>query len=225
MRLAHFSVKEYLESERILRGQACTYHMQEDTEHRFIAQSCLIYLLHYSESNAKTSSKQDLSTFTLLEYAATSWFSHSSLQGLDQVGHELRFLCSDESKNDWLSVHQPDQGWCEPLENDMEIVHEIGSALYYASFVGLKAVIKQLLTAGADVNEQGGWYGNSLQAGSIAGSEKVVQMLMDAGADVNAQGGHCGNALQAALVEGREKVALMLMDAGADMNAQEGAVG
>lgn len=52
--------------------------------------------------------------------------------------------------------------------------------------------------AGADVNAQGGQFGNALQAASYWSYRNVVQMLLDRGADVNAQGGECGNTLQAA---------------------------
>jgi ankyrin repeat domain-containing protein 50 len=62
------------------------------------------------------------------------------------------------------------------------------------------------MAAGADVNAQGGVYGNALQQASAGGHDKVVQMLMAAGADVNAQGGLYGNALQAASWGGHEKV-------------------
>ena len=46
-----------------------------------------------------------------------------------------------------------------------------------------------LLDKGAEVNAQGGGYGNALQAASSGGHETVVQMLLDKGAEVNAQGG------------------------------------
>jgi ankyrin repeat protein len=58
--------------------------------------------------------------------------------------------------------------------------------------------VQMLLDGGADVNAQGGEYGNALQAASAGGHEKAVRMLLDAGAEVNAQGGWCGNAVQAA---------------------------
>ena len=48
-------------------------------------------------------------------------------------------------------------------------------------------MVQILIDARADVNAQGGYYGNALQAASFEGHKKVVQMLMDAGADVNAQ--------------------------------------
>jgi len=40
-----------------------------------------------------------------------------------------------------------------------------------------------LVDAGADVNAQGGRYGNALQAALEGGHEKVAQVLMNAGAD------------------------------------------
>ncbi|SLM38718.1 ankyrin repeat domain containing protein [Lasallia pustulata] len=45
------------------------------------------------------------------------------------------------------------------------------------------------LYKGADVNAQGGEYGNALQAASERGHDQVVRMLLDKGADVNAQDG------------------------------------
>jgi ankyrin repeat protein len=55
-----------------------------------------------------------------------------------------------------------------------------------ASAEGHEKVVQMLLDAGADVNAQGGHYGNALQAASWGGHEEVVQMLLAAGADVNA---------------------------------------
>jgi ankyrin repeat protein len=43
-------------------------------------------------------------------------------------------------------------------------------------------VVEQLLYRGADVNAQGGEYGNALQAASIRGHEKVVELLLSKGA-------------------------------------------
>ncbi|EWY85855.1 hypothetical protein FOYG_12954 [Fusarium oxysporum NRRL 32931] len=61
-----------------------------------------------------------------------------------------------------------------------------------------------LLNKGADVNAQGGEYGNALQAASasLEGDLEVVQLLLDKGADVNAQRGFYVNALQAASRKG-----------------------
>ncbi|OQN95615.1 hypothetical protein B0A48_18692 [Cryoendolithus antarcticus] len=222
VRLAHFSVKEYLESSRILASDAKAFHLDPNKEHRFLTQSCLVYLVHYSSSSRKTSTKQDLAAFPLLAYAAKSWAYHASLQQCSGSTRELSLLTSEVMKREWLLVHSPDQLWKGSFETPEGT---IGTALYYASLLSIETAVQGLLSAGADINAQGGIYGNALQAASYGGYEKVVQMLMDAGADVNAQGGDFGNALQAASAGGDEKVVQMLMDAGADVNAQGGQYG
>lgn len=46
-----------------------------------------------------------------------------------------------------------------------------------------------LIKEGADVNAQGGRYGNALQAAAKSKHEEIVEVLTTAGADVNTQGG------------------------------------
>ncbi|KAF2178433.1 ankyrin, partial [Zopfia rhizophila CBS 207.26] len=79
---------------------------------------------------------------------------------------------------------------------------------------------KLLLDKGADVNAQGGSYGNALHAASERDHEQIVKLLLDKGADVNAQGGTYGNALHAALERGHEQIVKLLLDKGAAVNVQ-----
>lgn len=72
LRLAHFSVKDYLVSKAIQNGGAKFYSLHDDREHRFISQNRLTYLLRYSSSQEKTSTIEDLEIFPLLRYAAHS---------------------------------------------------------------------------------------------------------------------------------------------------------
>ncbi|CAN9191527.1 unnamed protein product [Alternaria alternata] len=97
--------------------------------------------------------------------------------------------------------------------------------LYVAAEKGASVLSRMLLDKGADVNAQGGHYGNALQAASAGGHEAMVMLLLDKGADVNAQGGHYGNALQAASAGGHEAMVMLLLDKGADVNAQGGHYG
>ncbi|KAI1595475.1 ankyrin repeat domain containing protein [Pyrenophora tritici-repentis] len=97
--------------------------------------------------------------------------------------------------------------------------------LSMAAVQGHCETVNVLLDNEADLNAQGGHYGNALQAASYGGHEAVVKMLLNKGADVNAQGGEYGNALQAASARGHEAVVKMLLDKGADVNAQGGEYG
>ena len=86
-------------------------------------------------------------------------------------------------------------------------------------------VVRQLLDKGADVNAQGGKYGNALHAAASWGRLEVVQLFLAKGANVNAQGGEYGNALQAAALWGKLGVVQLLLDKGANVNAQGGEYG
>ena len=87
--------------------------------------------------------------------------------------------------------------------------------LYVAAEKGASVLTRTLLEGGADVNAQGGYYGNALQVASAQGHREVAMLLLDKGADPNAQGGLYGNALQAASVDGHKEVAMLLLDKGA----------
>ena len=76
---------------------------------------------------------------------------------------------------------------------------------------------------GADVNAQGGEYGNALQAASDGGHEAIEKLLIEKGADVSAQGGYYGYALHAASLRGHEAIAKLLIEKGADVNALQAA--
>ncbi|OQD59911.1 hypothetical protein PENPOL_c019G03493 [Penicillium polonicum] len=98
-------------------------------------------------------------------------------------------------------------------------------ALQAASLQGHQRVVVILLGAGADVNAQGGHYGNALQAAAYRGNTEIVQLLLEAHADVNAQDGHYGNALQTAAFGGNTETVQLLLEAHADINAQGGYCG
>ncbi|KAJ6587483.1 ankyrin repeat-containing domain protein [Mycena vulgaris] len=112
------------------------------------------------------------------------------------------------------------------LLNQAKIATEAkDQALYAASYRGHGQTVQLLTDNGADVNAQGGYFGNALQAASSSGNELVVQLLIDKGADVNTQGGHYGNALQAASLNEHQLVVQLLLDNDADVNVQGGYFG
>jgi hypothetical protein len=49
---------------------------------------------------------------------------------------------------------------------------------------GKKRLMQMFLDGGADVNAQGGEFGNALQAASLGGYENIEQLLLTKGADV-----------------------------------------
>jgi ankyrin repeat protein len=220
VRLAHFSVKEYLQSNRITASKARDYHLDPGREHRFLTHSCLAYLIYYSDSPQKLSSEQDLERFPLLHYAAKRWWNHASEQTYENTIREVRFLTNDTFRHDSLRVSRPDTSWQYPFNQRYTGTSE-GPALPFACYSNLYQVVQGLIAAGEDIEAQHDWLGAALHVAAHAGGEAIVRLLVDAGANVNLQGCRfCRTALQAAAINGHEAVVCLLLSAGADVNLQ-----
>ncbi|KAI7479392.1 hypothetical protein KC357_g4217 [Hortaea werneckii] len=226
VRLAHFSVKEYLESERILDGTAKDFRLDAASEHRFLAQSCMTYLIHYSNDTTKSldlegqdamrlSALKDERAYPLLYYSAKSWYCHSSLQSDGNSEREIRIVSTDGLRYCWRRHDRALQQ--EPVRNDAK---QSGSAIYFASLVGLHKVVELLLARGADCNALGGRFNTALQAASSKDYRDLVELLLDRGADVGILGGFYGSALQAAASRGSVELVERLLAAGADVNTE-----
>ncbi|KAF3010908.1 hypothetical protein E8E13_009917 [Curvularia kusanoi] len=97
--------------------------------------------------------------------------------------------------------------------------------LYYACLNGDVDTAQMLIDMHANIDAQGGYYGNALQAASYGDHKRVVKMLLEKNVNVNAQGGQYGSALYAASYMGREQTVKMLLNQDAKVNAQGGYYG
>jgi ankyrin repeat protein len=113
---------------------------------------------------------------------------------------------------------------CRLFTGDKSTVNHSDSigmdVLKWESLRGHYETVQILLENGADVNTQGGFYGNALYAASRGGHVEVVKILLERGADVNAQGGEYGNALQAASQRGHLGIVQVLLEKGAIKNVK-----
>ncbi|KAF4954352.1 hypothetical protein FSARC_12149 [Fusarium sarcochroum] len=182
--------------------------------------------------------------FELAEYAARYWPAHFEDCNHDPLANNqvLRLFKSKQGFfENWVTIWNVD----DKAQN-----REIPAPLYYASFLGLHSTVSGLLddanrsaisssgenriTAhlmqekNADVNAQGGMYGNALQAASALGHEHIVKLLLQKGANINAIAAEVGpyrTALQAASAEGHETIVDLLLREGANVNAKAGSPG
>ncbi|KAI1577402.1 vegetative incompatibility protein HET-E-1 [Pyrenophora tritici-repentis] len=207
--LAHYSVQEYLVSDRIRQGSAKQYSMQEAECQIALTRSSLEYLIQLQQPL----SRETLKAFALAKYTAEFWSSHLRKTGdkIEQTSQLTMALMAREEPAylNWIRLHDPDRTWEGPnLERSLD---RVPMPLYYATMLGFSTITRLLLDAGAEVNAQGGRFGNALQAASYGGYEQVVKALLDNGADVNAQGGDYNNALQAASYFGESAVLKLLV--------------
>jgi hypothetical protein len=211
--LAHYSVQEYLVSDRIRQGSAKQYSMQEAAYQSAITRGSLKYLMQLQQPLEE----ETLQMSALARYSAEFWSSHLRKTG-DEEDKASQLAASLMAKEEpaylnWIRLHDPESTW--EKTNLKRSFNSISMPLYYAALLGFSTVIRLLLDAGAEVNAQGGEYGNALQAASLEGYEQIVKTLLNAGAEVNTQGGEYGNALQTASAGGYEQIVKMLLNAGA----------
>jgi hypothetical protein len=174
IKLAHFSVREYLLSDRIRGSSASGFGVTSVKAGQFISKSCLIYILHYDKSDSRTTSFDDLEGFPLLRYACEFWYIHAksipveSRKPVDLVASKL--CLSDTALVAWLQVHLPDRLDYKPFSSR----GRIGLPVYYASCVGLETVVRLLLDHNADVDAKNEDGQTALYAAAKEGHEAVM---------------------------------------------------
>ncbi|MCJ1429570.1 hypothetical protein MMC29_007485 [Sticta canariensis] len=248
VQIAHFSIQEYLESERIRHKNAKIFSLDSFTAHAEIAQICLVYLLEHVFSNSELD-RNVLQEYPLARFAAEHWNRHyqnaiKPASKLDEL--ILRLFQRQDTFLNWVRLYDLDlpapylAALGSKLNFNIRSAASIAAPVYYASLLGLDRVLNEIVrTAQVEdmitpsltskisglVNAQGGWYSNALQAASLGGHKKIIRLLLDNGADVNTAGGTYGNALQAASYGGHQQIAHLLLERGADVDAQGGKYG
>ncbi|CAG8899473.1 unnamed protein product [Penicillium egyptiacum] len=225
--IAHFSVQEYLLSDRIERQKAAVFALKSGPAHTEIAQICLAYLLQPRFSSGEVN-EETILEFPLTHFAAQNWYHHytNSQDGKCDVENLVLKLFRNHRGcfSTWIRLHDVERPWLK-LPEFQRPIDDIPSPLHYASLLGFARISNEMIDIGFDVNGQGGRHANTLQAASSGGHTQVVQILLERGADVNAQGGYYGNALQASSYGGYENVVQILLAHGANVNAQGGSFG
>ena len=180
-------MSQYIQSHEVTHIR--DFSFDEEVSHSVISQICLAYLLQF-----KTSEPLDINVeifFPLANYAARHWISHTHSSGKNRsqspVGFALMMkLLTDENATflNWVRLCNIDDFKSQELQRQR---HEIAKPLYYASLAGLTEASHNLAEMGADINAQGGSYGNALQAAVYGSNEAIAKMLIEKGANVNAQ--------------------------------------
>ena len=216
VRFAHFSVKEYLLSARILDGNAKVFHLDTQSSHQQIGLSCLSVLL---QNDGILEGQHP----PLVQYAAEYWFEHlerfrscSNSTATFKTLLERLFVNSPNAFQNWLLVYDVNIRRGHDSPTMAQRLNSPPNPLYYAALLGLEDAVRQLLTSGADINAKGGRYGTALIAAASQGNLVMVQFLLDNDANVDAEGGYTFfTALQASSYFGYKSIAELLLDRGA----------
>ncbi|KAI5463253.1 hypothetical protein BGZ63DRAFT_352374 [Mariannaea sp. PMI_226] len=221
LRIAHYSVQEYLESERISQCGAANFTVKRSKAHAEIASICLTYLLE----PALLSPDADLSDYPFIRYASATWDEHYSRgdKALYHVESQVLRLFQDTAGSFDL--------WARSRDQLSPHIGEMATRLYYASLLGLESVLSEIirgmtpLELSSALVIRAGLHGTALHAALIHRHERIARLLIEKGADLNEPCGSSGNALQAAAYGGSKTIVQFLLNKGVDVNAPCGRLG
>jgi ankyrin repeat protein len=212
VQFSHFSVKEFLTSERIAQSNSdvSRYHVLLEPAHTILAHVCLGVLL-LSDPNKAT-----LWNLSLREYALSHWVDHARFENVSlRMLHVLEYFFDADNPHRaaWLQMDKP---WV----NFIYEVQDHGVPLYYAAACGLYYLVERLIFKHPQhINAKGGRRGTPLVAALHEQHIEVAQLLYRHGADVHIRGNRKRTLLHAAAVDNLVDTVQWLLDHGGNVNA------
>ena len=220
VQFSHFSVREYLTSNRIATSALVShFHILPKPAHTLLARACLSTLFQLESSAVET----QIQNFPLAWYAAEHWVDHSRFEGVSSDIRDGMDYLFDRNK-----PHFAAWIWLYDVENsrrrDRISRHRAqpdATPLHYAALCGFRDLAERLLTAcPEDLGARGEHHETPLHAALDKGHLDIVLLFLDRGASVDSRDLLRRTALYKASSRGYAKVLQCLIDHGADPNAE-----
>jgi ankyrin repeat protein len=224
IQFAHFSVKEYLTSERLANADVASisrFHVSMTPAHTIVAQACLSTLLHLDEDITKDS----LEEFSLAKYAAEHWVGHARSENVwPHIGDATKCLFepSEHHLSVWVWIYDPEDGEHRSEDSEFSLQNR-ATPLHYAAACGLDGIAKFLIVERSqDVNAR--FFRKDETPPGVAcrmGNLGVVRVLLEHGANTESRDKYDYSPLERASVMKHAEIAMFLLDHGADIKAQD----
>ncbi|KAH8983638.1 ankyrin repeat-containing domain protein [Lactarius akahatsu] len=209
VQLAHFSVKEFLTSDRLasLTADISRFHIRLDPAHTVIVQACLAILLRPNCGDMADRGSP------LSEYAAQHWVVHAQFEN-----HGSSRLTSISK---WHAFYLGSDDFNLPPESISSSEAYAPFCLYYAALCGFRDLTKHLVAGYPQhVNATVGYNKSPLAAALRNKHIQVAEILYQHGAFLPV--GHRGcTLLHATSRAGLTDVAIWLINIGANVNSQQ----
>ena len=229
VQFSHFSVKEFLTSERLATAEErlSYYHILPEPAHTILAHASLSVLLQLDDKI----DRDTIGYFSLAPYAARHWVDHARFRNVSSHIEEVMERLFDPAKPHfaaWVWLHDIDHDWIEPMSS-INPTRPEAVPLYYAALCGFRSLVEHLIAADSpDVNSRGGSHTTALHAASVKGYLDVASLLLKHGADYESrddrgraplhrvsQGG------QLVMAQSSLEIARLLLNSGANVNATD----
>ena len=220
VQFSHFSVKEFLTSDRLHTSSADISHFSVllQPAHIVIVQACLGILLR---SDHDVGDSEANNNSPLAKYAAMYWVDHAQFGKVSthlQVGIRPLFDPEKPYFEAWLKLYDIDQGWDGFKAND----RNRGSPLYYASLSGLPHLAAHFIAEQPHhVNASLGQCFSPLVAALYKRHFDTAELLYQHGADVGIRGHENRTLLHAASEGGFVDIAQWLIGHSVDAHSYQ----
>ena len=216
VRFSHFSVREYLTSDRISNSRHVShFHVLPRPAHTLFSRACLSVLLHLGDDM----DRDKIQDFPLASYAAEYWVDHAQVDGVSSdLKYEMECIF-DKNKphfKAWLRLYNID----DPISSFHSQTYP--DPLYYAALCGFRDIAEHLITARRQaINARGGLHVTPLHAALDKGYTGVAVLLLERGADIESRNSRNWTPLHKASYHGYIDVMTSLIDLDANLDAEE----
>ena len=197
VQFSHFSVKEYLASNRLsaASGDLLRYHILPEPAHLILAHACLGVLLSLDSWINNESDEDDIELdrrdkgIPLFRYAAEHWSSHAQVGNVSSCLKDAMETLFDSSKpyfSAWIRRHAVDSDHKQPYVAWMVLKP---NPLYCAARCGFYDLARHLIIKHPEqVNHRGGRLRYPLVAALSKSHFRVAELLLQNGARINVRG-------------------------------------
>jgi hypothetical protein len=214
VQFAHFSVKEFLTSDRLATSSAdiSCFHILPKPAHIVFVKACLGILLR-SDSRAYS---------PLERYAAVYWVDHARFEkAWEHVKDGVQCLFDPEKPHlyTWLEISYLED---TPFFSGYYLYKHRGSPLYYASLCGFHDLAAHLISENPqDVTGHIGRRPTPLVAALSGGYLDIAELLYEAGADLGLRDDEDGTLLHAASAAGLVGIVNWIFDHGVSASSRQ----
>ena len=219
VQFSHFSVKEYLTSDRLANANrdVSRYHILPESAHTILAHACLGVLFRFDDHV----NKDTANGIPLGKYAAEHWVDHARFKGVSshiRAATEYFFDADKPHFAAWQQVHDMDRKRVSFPSGSVPR----GGALYYASLCGFYDVVKHLVVKHPEhVDARGGWMVSPLGAAMDRKDLQIAELLFEHGANVCVRGDNDWTLLHSASIVDSVDTVQWLLNHGADADIQK----
>ena len=217
VQFSHFSVKEYLTSERLATSSVSRYHIDLEPAHTILVQACMGVLLRPDDVEENDVGKRS----ALAGYAAEHWVTHAQFERVSSFLRKAMEYLFDPDKPyfaAWLQLHNIDTGPKQPFRGYPVSSTSSDIPLYYAVLCGFQDLVEDLVAKYPQhVNISGGSYGTPLVAALGGRYFQIARHLLHNGAHVDVRRDRAVTPLYAAAWYGDFEMVQLLLDYKADV--------